>query len=319
MVVASFKAGRYAATHRQWDTIRRLRTAYSNQVRSSRIANQMCFSLADGKGLSYNRLSVEPCGSLWFQRFMAGCCKRMGQDWRPNRAISNALMIELLTAVETRVKDCITLDEQEKWLLAGGYFCICYVFSLRSPEGLMVDLEGLFEFNLPGRSPRIVPLLGRVKGEHHTRQHLLMSVNITESGFYVNQWVHRILTVHRYQFRSKGPAFINSEENQSTTSEMNELFLEVLSDIFETQPDLFAPDIKNTADLGDKYNVFRSFRRGSESRAVAQKVSEADRYIVHRWKRKENAGANRVNHPLDQHYVDISLVTDSFLRYMQAM
>ena len=99
---------------------------------------------------------------------MAGCRKRMGQDWRPNRAISNALlMIELLTAVETRVKDCITLDEHERWLLAGGYFCICYVLSLRSPEGLMVDLEGLFEFNPPGRSPKIIPLLGRVKGEHH--------------------------------------------------------------------------------------------------------------------------------------------------------
>ena len=95
---------------------------------------------------------------------------------------------------------------------------------------------------------------------------------------------------------------------------MNELFLEVLSDIFETQPDLVAPDIKNAADLGDKYNVFRSFRRGSESRAVAQKVSEADRYKVHRWKRKENAGANHINRPIDQHYVD------SFLRYYtQAM
>lgn len=150
MVIASLKAGRYAATHQQWDTFRRLWTAYSNQVRSSRIANQMWFSLADGNGSSYNQLLVKPCGSLWFQRFMAGCRKRMGQDWRPNRAISIPLMDELLTAVETRVKDCITLDKQEKWLLTGGYFCIWYVFSPRSPEGLMVDLEGLYEFNPPG-------------------------------------------------------------------------------------------------------------------------------------------------------------------------
>jgi hypothetical protein len=84
---------------------------------------------------------------------MAGCRKRMGQDWRPNRAISNPLMNELLTGVETKVKDCLTLDEQEKWLLAGGYFCICYVLSLRSPEGLMVDLEGLYRFNRPAHLP----------------------------------------------------------------------------------------------------------------------------------------------------------------------
>ena len=280
MVVALLKAGRYASSHKRWDTIRGLRSAYSNQVRSSRIANQMCLSLADGKGASYNHLSVEPCGSLWFQRFMTGCRKRMGQDWRPNRAISNPLMNELLTGVETKVKDCLTLDEQERWLLAGGYFCICYDLSLRSPGGLMVDLEGLHQFNPPGRPTTIVTLLGRVKGEHHSRQHLLTSVNVTDSGINVHQWVQGILTVHRFHLREKGPAFISPEENQATTSEMNEMFLEVLSDIFEAQPDLFSPDIKNAADLGDKYNVFRSFRRGSESRAVAQKLSEADRYIA---------------------------------------
>ena len=175
------------------------------------------------------------------------------------------------------------------------------------------DLEALIEFNPPdpARSTTIIPLLGRVKGGHHSRQHLLTSVNTTDSGIHVNQWVQRVLTVHRSQ--------LNPEGNQSTTSEMNDLFLEVLSNIYEAQPDMFAPDIKNTADLGDKYNVFRSFRRGSEPRAVAKKVSEADRYIVHRWKRKENAGANRVNRPIDQHYVDVQLVTDSFLRYTKAM
>ena len=52
---------------------------------------------------------------------------------------------------------------------------------------------------------------------------------------------------------------------------------------------------------------------------MAKKVSEPDRYIVHHWKRKEAAGANRVSHNIDQHYVDITLVEDSFVRYTQAM
>jgi hypothetical protein len=97
------------------------------------------------------------------------------------------------------------------------------------------------------------------------------------------------------------------------------LFLETLSEVFKKHPELFAVDIKSTSDIFDKYNVFRSFRRGSESQAVAKKVSEPDRYIVHRWKRKEAAGANRVSHNIDQHYVDIILVEDSFVRYTQAM
>jgi hypothetical protein len=92
---------------------------------------------------------------------------------------------------------------------------------------------------------------------------------------------------------------------------MNELFLEVLSEIFYDQPKLFGYDVVELSDLTDEYNVFRSFRRGSESRAVAMKVSEADRYTVNRWKRKEKAGTKKVHHSIDQHYVDVAMVKDS--------
>ena len=61
---------------------------------------------------------------------------------------------------------------------------------------------------------------------------------------------------------------------------MNDVFLEVLTEILEDDRELFAVDIQAPSDLHDKYNVFRSFRRGSESRAVAKNVSEGDRFIV---------------------------------------
>ena len=49
------------------------------------------------------------------------------------------------------------------------------------------------------------------------------------------------------------------------------------------------------------------------------KVSEADRYVVNRWKKKESAGTGKVAHTIDQHYVDINMVKESFLRYTTAM
>jgi hypothetical protein len=100
---------------------------------------------------------------------------------------------------------------------------------------------------------------------------------------------------------------------------MNDNFLKLLIEVFEDSPRLFGLDIKEASDLSEKFNVFRSFRRGSESRAVAMKVSEAERYIVNRSKKKETAGANRVAHAIDQHYVDVALVKDAFLRYTEAM
>jgi hypothetical protein len=92
MVVKSTKAGRHSDSHIQWDSIRKFRSTISNQSRASRASRAANFSsltLSDYKGTGYDRLSSEACGSLWFHRFAAGCRKRMGQDWRPNRAISN--------------------------------------------------------------------------------------------------------------------------------------------------------------------------------------------------------------------------------------
>jgi hypothetical protein len=102
---------------------------------------------------------------------------------------------------------------------------------------------------------------------------------------------------------------------------MDELFIESLIAKYESRPELFGYNIESAGDLQEKFNVFRSFQRGSESRAVAMKVSELDRYVVNRWKRKEAAGSGRVGgHSIDQeHYVDVALVNESFLRYTGAM
>ena len=319
IVVSSLGSGRYSKTHKQWDTVRRFRSSYSNQVRAAREANANPIVLTDADGKSYQRIGRDACGSLWFQRFTLGCRKRMGQDWRPNQAISVTLMQELLSKVEDRAKREDNLPGRQKWILAGGYFCICFVLSLRSPEGLMADLGGLITYHDEKSDEVVIPLLGRFKGEHHVKQHLLMSCVLTESGIRVKQWVRRMLAVHRSSNRSSGPVFVNSDGYQSSTSEMNELFLLILGEVYEEQPSLFGIDVQDVGDLPDKFNVFRSFRRGSESRAVAMKVSEADRYVVNRWKKKESAGANRMSHAIDQHYVDITLVKEAFMRYTKAM
>lgn len=319
MVVASLEPGRYSNSHKQWETIRRLRSCFSNKVRAARDANFKPLVLADNNGSTYQRLGVDPCGSLWFQRFMVGCSKRMGQDCRPNQALSIQLIHEIVRRVEVKAHGARTQPERNKWILGGTYFCLCFVLSLRSPEGLMADLEGMIRFFDNESDEVVVPLLGRFKGEHHVKQHLLTSCGVTGSGLKVKRWIELAMAVHRLEGRTKGPLFVNDSGYQSTTSDMNELFLEVLSEIFEDQPKLFGYDVVELSDLTDKYNVFRSFRRGSESRAVAMKVSEADRYIVNRWKRKEKAGTKKVHHSIDQHYVDVAMVKDSFIRYTTAM
>jgi hypothetical protein len=132
----------------------------------------------------------------------------------------------------------------------------------------MTDLEGLMHLHDPLSDEVIIPLLGRFKGEHHAKQHLLISCGTTGSGIQVKLWMSRVMAVHKACGRTTGPAFVNSKGYQSVTSDMNDLFLDVLVEIYEEDPKLFGADVSESGDLPDTFNVFRSFRRGSESRAV---------------------------------------------------
>jgi hypothetical protein len=146
MVAKSAKPGGHSTSHVQWDTIRKFRSTICNQSRASRAANYESWSLTDYKGTGYDRLTTESCGSIWFHCFSAGCRKRMGQDWRPNRAISNPLMLKLLSEVEVKIRTSSEMSDRLKWVMAGSYFCFCYGVSLRSSEGLMVYVAGIRDF-----------------------------------------------------------------------------------------------------------------------------------------------------------------------------
>jgi hypothetical protein len=63
MLNYSKRPGKHSKTHLQFETIRKLRTSYSNQVRASPHAESI--SLGDIKG-NYQRLTNDPCGSFWF-------------------------------------------------------------------------------------------------------------------------------------------------------------------------------------------------------------------------------------------------------------
>ena len=123
----------------------------------------------------------------------------MGQDWRPNQAISIELVHQLLAKSEGKARKATDGIMRERWILVGANFCFCFVLSLRSPEGLMADLEGLIKFHDEGEEEVIVPLLGRFKGEHHAKQHLLSSRAVTGSGIRAKQWIRRVLADRRVQ------------------------------------------------------------------------------------------------------------------------
>jgi hypothetical protein len=103
ILLKSREKGKYHTSHQQWETIRKFRTSYGNQIWAGAEANSSCLALGDADGKSYSRLCTDPCSSLWFKRFMTGCQRRMGKDWRPDRAITNKMLHFMLVKVEHRL------------------------------------------------------------------------------------------------------------------------------------------------------------------------------------------------------------------------
>ncbi len=103
---------------------------------------------------------------------------RSGNDSRALRFVGPAF--SFISSTTGTLSDICVKDRLGLAIVVG------YVTSLRSPEGLMVDIPGLIQYGEASMSHVVIPLLvGQVKGEDHTRQHLLHCVNETSSGIQV--------------------------------------------------------------------------------------------------------------------------------------
>jgi hypothetical protein len=160
----------------QWDSVRKYRTLYSkNHAKATPQANLNPLILGDDKGKS-QRFVQDGCSSYWYSRFSIGWKNCIGQDWRPNKALSTELILSYLRQIQLKVVEAETLREENCWLVLAVYSVITYVVSLRGLEGFLLDLGGLrlHTINDNKRSKYfLILLMGKVKGECHHRCHLL--------------------------------------------------------------------------------------------------------------------------------------------------
>ena len=85
MLLRSLDPGKYAP-YSQFETIRKIRSAYSNTYMASVTTSLAASTL--GRTSNKFFLTQSPTQSLWFERFCTGCLKRMGQIVKQDLAIS---------------------------------------------------------------------------------------------------------------------------------------------------------------------------------------------------------------------------------------
>ena len=310
MLLYSTRPDKYSTDHLQYDTVRKLRSSYSDFVRSSSVVNQISYSMGDFHG-NYQRLVTDPCGSLWFKRFMEGLRNRMGQVIKPNRALSHQLLLELIKQIQDQIIQQTEKDDSHAWLVFLNYVTVTYVLSLRGAEG--------FLWKKGGDHCTIIPLLGRFKGEHQESQHLIPCVNTTKSGIEVRATLRKLIQEKRDLGFIDGPAISNFQGKLMTSKDLDEMLVESLTVIYLQDPSLFPGDFISQEDIPGSYQCFRTFRRSAATRAIEVKISKTDMEIVNRWRAVETAAGNRPNLPMHIHYAQVEELLGHFLRFTGAM
>jgi hypothetical protein len=248
----------------------------------------------------------------------------MGQDWRPDEAISPRLIQALFRNLDEKVADATGPLGLSRWVTARPLFSFLYVFSLRGNEGLLADLKGLRDEYEVGRAhdpqySTLALLLGQFKGEQHRRQHLMYSVDKTGSGIEVRKYLSDLVVLRHSEGRTDGPAICDPTGRQWTTSQANEILHELMCALLDQEPSLFPSHVSSHSDVLAKYHIFRSFRRASDSRAIAKGINLSDIRVVNRWHKVEKAKGQRPTFDMSQHYAQINLLVDCFLRYTGAI
>ena len=317
MILYSTRPGRHSKEYTQFDTIRHLRSAHSSFELSGALNSINHLSLSSAGGFQRDILQLSTA-TVWFKRFFEGCRSRMGQISKPNLALPTDLIVRILKRIEEEVSITVSKEEKFDGIIFGTYVMISYVLSLRGSEGLMLNLSALTRESDSKRSYCIIPLKGKFKGESAERDHILPCCLRTSSNIDVAKWLKMVKLVHKMAGRSGGPAITNWNGSILTSSDLDDNLTRHLEELFLDGAS-FPLEIKSTDDISERFSVFRSFRRASNTRAINMKVNSNDIDVVNRWKSIEGAQGKKPSRPMRQHYAEVGALIQPFLRYTTAM
>jgi hypothetical protein len=304
----------------QFDTVRSMRSAAANYLRASALPDGVSIMMGGQKKLIE---SFSPTNSEWFENFMLGYHKRVGDVSRPDRAISIELMVEMMRRFDIRWEAAQDDKDKQAEVLFPALFALCaYVASLRGEEVPLLRLEETRRNTALGlehrKNPHVVfSLAGRFKNEVGSMSHHIPIIPKTSSGLDVQLWLTRMLLW--YGSDRKGPVFRDENGDRVNAgyyaAEILGMIEEIQQSWVEGEERLVDPDIN----VYEEYGMSRSFRRGSASRAADAKVDVETIELFNRWRKSEQAKGRRAHLKMSAHYSDVRLLLDRFLVYSRAL
>ena len=333
MLIQSRRKGKHCDTHTQFATIRHQRSTFSNLYMASSLAPSFLTSISSA-GQTKAHLTACPTNTPWFTKWIRGCETRMGYVIKQNKAIT----LEVLKAL---IRKWIELIEEEEnspnnWnrnylIMALTYSVITFCGSLRGSEGLKLDFVELEKnvskgnhaqgTKVKGLPPHIIiPLRGRFKGETGERCHLFPMANVTQSNIQIRNTIHLFISmrkrIHNHHVTPTW-AFINEYNQKLPFEQMNSLVLDCLQLISEEDQEDHLDLHKHN--IREDFSINRSFRRGSNTHAQNQGISEEIINRQNRWSIAENAKGRRPKFNMVELYSDVEQLVPTLVQYSELL
>ena len=287
----------------QFETVRKLRSSYSNLWGASRHALTLGVLARDTMKIFVTRC---PGYSLWFERFVRGMHSRMGDDRRPDAAISSEVMHAVMERIEMDYIDSDEEGARQYIARAGLFFLSAYLGSLRGEEVPRLLRREFIDLNEESMNARVshcvLPLYGNFKNDNGiSRCYLFRITKLSKSGFNMRKWVERTSELER---GSRTIFLFASGTGKRETGQMYEHYLfNKLRSVQDEEKGL----LPRKLDVGEAFGISRSFRRGSVTAAGNAPNSECNETDIkrnNRWRSEDKAGTKNAGLDMLQLYTD---------------
>jgi len=317
MVLKSLDPGINAATV-QFDTVRQLRSAFSNAYGAG--TSQLQVSLYSSANKKMHGTSC-PSDSEWFARFALGMEKRLGRQLRQDLGLSIGVMLEIQRELEVQWTDSRRGRKRRDLAVTAVLFIVVFCWGLRGEEVFLISLGATRKVWDPSQAHEVshvmLALVGRRKRLIGNRAFLLPSVVETASGLRPGVWLGRIIEAFEETGAITGYLMMREDGRDPRLSDYNEIFVEVLSGVQSRRPDLIhPPDIDVSADFG----LPRSGRRGATTQARVGGVSDLDIGANQLWRKTElNVGRSFRFGDMIPYYTEVAQSLPLQLRFSKAL
>ena len=302
----------------QFETARKLRSAYSN-IWGASIHTMTMGIMARDTAKTF--LTKCPTYCLWFERFMRGMHARMGDDRRPDTAISLKVMHALMNRVEEDFLESSDAGSKRYLARCGLFFTSAYLGSLRGEEVPRVVRKFFYDLNLESLQSDIkhcvLPLYGRFKNERGVpRCFIFRIVCESKSGINMERWVRRVMQTEQNSLTKY--LFANHNGRKESGGVYEPYLFAKLKAIQREETGL----IPSSLDIEESYGIGRSFRRGSVTaaeNAPNDECNDTDIKRNNRWRLEDQAGTRKASLDMLQLYTDTLHSVEADLKFSKCL